>query len=88
MVLKESLERMQLLRYALDIVQPIHSHDDLDSLKPPFEHTYPFLDALATEAFLELSRLDTDRVCAHVHVTSFEFGAVGHRRQAEDTCAG
>lgn len=43
---QEQLERMQLLRHALDVVQPVDAHDDLDAAEPVLELLDPLLNAL------------------------------------------
>ena len=46
MLAKEELERMQLLRDTLDIVQSVHADDDLNISKPLLKLGDPFPDAL------------------------------------------
>jgi hypothetical protein len=36
---------MQLLRNAFDVVEPVYSYDDFDSLEPLLQCSDPFLDA-------------------------------------------
>ena len=43
---EEELERMQLLRYTLDVVEPIDTHYDLDAIEALFKRCNAFLDRL------------------------------------------
>ena len=85
---QEYLQRVQLLRDTLDVVQSVHTNDDLASLEPLLECLESVLDGIALESIDKLHRLDTDGICADLGVSSLELDAVGHGLQAEDTGAG
>jgi hypothetical protein len=46
MLREEQLQRMQFLRHALDVIQPIDTHDHLDSSKPFLQARNPLLHRL------------------------------------------
>jgi hypothetical protein len=50
MLREEKLKRMQLLRHTLDIIQPIHSNDQFDALKPLFQFRNTLLDLRLLDA--------------------------------------
>lgn len=43
---QEQLERMQLLRHTLDVIQPIDAHNDLDAAEPVLELFDPLLHTI------------------------------------------
>ena len=46
MLCEEKLESVELLRYALDIVESVDTNDDLDAVKALFERSDALLDGL------------------------------------------
>lgn len=83
-VIQELLEAVELLRDTLDVVQPVHADDDLDSLEASFQAFDPLLYCFPFEAFLESGRLNTDGERAYMNIPAFEVCPVGHRGDAQD----
>jgi hypothetical protein len=84
---QKHLERMQLLRDALDVVQPVHADDDLATLEPVLELFEPVVDLGVAQSVDKLHRLDTDGVSPDLGVSAFKLDSVGHGLEAEDAGA-
>ena len=87
-LLQEQLERSQLLRYALDIIQPVNTDDQLDTAEPPLELLDSRLNLWFLDAIDELFGVDTNREGPDVAVFSIELNTVGHSGKREDAGAG
>lgn len=85
---QKDLQCLQLLRNTLDVVQPVHAHDDLASLESLFQLLQPRLNSRTTQTLDELRGVDTDRVGADLGETTLKFDTVRLGLETEDTRAG
>lgn len=88
MLRQKHLQRMQLLRYPFDVIQPIHTDDNLAPSKPLLQALKSRLHRIFSEAIDELHRLDPDGIRADLSVAAFQGDPVWHGLEAEDTGAG
>ena len=86
-LVQESLERVKLLRYTLDVIQSVDTDNDLDALESLFQLSQTFLNGRLLETVDELHGFDTDREGTDVSVSSLEPKTVGHGGKTEDTGA-
>jgi hypothetical protein len=87
-LVQKGLERVQLLRDTLDVIQSIDSDDDLDALETLLQLSQTLLYGGLLETLDELHGFDTDGEGTDVSVSTLEPETVGHGRQPEDTGAG
>jgi hypothetical protein len=55
---EEQLERVQLLRDALDVVEPVDANDDLDTLEAALKLFDPLLNRLPLQVLRKFNLLD------------------------------
>lgn len=85
---EEHLERVQLLRHALDVVQAVDAHDELDALEFAPQRGDALLDLGLLQALGELLRVDAYREGADGDELPLELDAVGGGVGLEDARAG
>lgn len=81
-VTEEDLQRVQLLRHALDIVQAIDTNHKLDALELLLQHRNALLDLLLLQTLLELLRINTDRESTACNNLALELDSVGCRSKS------
>jgi len=84
---QEHLERVQLLRDTLDVVQSVDTNDNFAPLETLLKRLESGLDRFAAETVDKLHGLDTDRVCADLSISALELDTVGHGLETEDSGA-
>ena len=84
---QKDLEGVQLLRHALDVVEPVHADDQLHALKLALELGNALLHLGLLQALVELLRVDADGKRADADHLALELDPVRRRLEAEDARA-
>ena len=80
---QEDLERVELLGHALDVVEAVHTDDELDALELAAQRGYALLHLGLLESLDELVRVDADGEGADGDELALPVDAAGGRRRAE-----
>lgn len=82
MVTEEDLQRVQLLRHALDVVKTVNADHELDALELLLEHSNTLLDLLLLQSFGELLGVDANRESTACDYLALELNSIRRRRKS------